>query len=97
MNSKEILNLKLESDDFDKDLTIGGYFKELLVTLWREGESFSGKRPFGNSGWEYDVYKPLIAAGVIAGKLDEDGYIEDVDNVPADKFIIGLIEAAFDS
>ena len=36
--------------------TIGEYFEKLLLTLWDEQEDFSGKRPFGNSGWEYDVY-----------------------------------------
>ena len=29
---------------------IGEYLKALLSAVWHEGESFSGKRPFGNSG-----------------------------------------------
>lgn len=96
MKKELALNLKLESYDFDEETTIKDFFKMLLLELWKAGESFSGKRPFGNSGWEYDVYKPLIKAGVITGTLDEDGYIENVDNVAADKIIAGLIEACFD-
>ena len=97
MKTEDILNLKLNNSDFDEGLTIKGYFRDLLITLWKQGEGFSGKRPFGNSGWEYDVYKPLIAAGVIEGSLDEDGCIEECDNREADKFIIKLIEATFDA
>lgn len=41
-------------DQDDTDLpkeTVGAYLAELLETLLREEESFSGKRPLGNSGW----------------------------------------------
>jgi hypothetical protein len=92
MKKQEALELKIEDSNFDDDLTIRGYFKLLLLELWREGECFNGKRPFGNSGWEYDVYKPLIKAGVIKGELDENGYIEEVDTGEADKMVIELIE-----
>jgi len=94
METKEILKLKIESSDFDKDLTIAGYFKLLLTELWKEGECFSGKRPFGNSGWEYDVYRPLIKAGVISGELDEYDCVEDCDRKEADGKVLELIEAA---
>lgn len=33
-------------------LTVRDYLKALLRRLWLEQEGFSGKRPFGNSGWE---------------------------------------------
>lgn len=61
---EKALSLRFDSDAGD-DLTVRGYLRELLATLWSEGESFSGKRPFGNSGWEYDLYKPLGKAGMI--------------------------------
>ena len=95
MEHKDILNLKIESDDHSKDLTIKGYLKLLLFTLWDEGEGFSGKRPFGNSGWEYDLYKPLVKSCVVPGEMDEDGYIEDVDRPAANKLIFKLIEECF--
>ena len=74
-----LLDIKFYCEDLHKILTIREYFKTILKTLFREGERFSGKRPFGNSGWEWDLAKPLIKAGIISGKLDEDGYIEEFD------------------
>ena len=88
-------NLKIENDDFEDDLTIGGYFELLLSTLFQETECFNGKRPFGNSGWEYDLYKPLIKAGAMPGTIDEDGYIDECDNAAGDLVVFNLIAACF--
>ena len=95
MKKKEMLNLKIESPDFDKNVTIKDYFKMLLQALWEEGEGFSGKRPLGSSGWEYDLYKPLIKAGIITGEFDEDGCICDYDTEAAPKIIFNLITECF--
>jgi len=75
--------------------TLKNYLKTLLVTLWQEAEGFSGKRPFGNSDWQYDVYAPLIKAGFLEGSLDSDGYVEELDHAKADEFILKLIEKCF--
>lgn len=92
MEIKEILELKLDGDF--EGMTIKWYLKELLTTLWREGESFSGKRPFGDSSWEYDLYKPLIRAGIVEGTFDEDGYIAEFnDETKANKIIFECIES----
>jgi hypothetical protein len=67
------LALRFDSDAGD-DLTVKQYLHALLRTLWDEQESFSGKRPFGNSGWDFDLYAPLAKAGFIdLGPLGEDG------------------------
>lgn len=55
------------------ETTVREYLKALLEEVLIDGEGFSGKRPFGNSGWEYDIARPLISAGVLKGELDEDG------------------------
>ena len=73
--------------------TVRGYLIELLATLWREQEGFSGKRPFGNSGWEYDLYAPLLKAGFIAGAFDEDGCVEQLDNAAGERLILAAIHA----
>lgn len=88
------LDLRFSSDAGD-NLTIRDYLKTLLLTLWNKGEGFSGKRPFGNSSWQYDLYKPLIVGGFISGELDEDGYIEDCDTCEAQEYVRNLILAAF--
>lgn len=95
MNKSEVLNLKLEHDDFPKYFTIRDYLCELLTTLWEEKEGFNGKRPFGDSGWEYDLYKPLIKAGVLDGRIDEDDYIEYINEEQADNVIRLLISYCF--
>lgn len=77
------------------ETTIREYLHALLRTLWAEGEGFSGKRPFGNSGWDYDLYKPLVERGYVDGKLDEDGNIEHLDRKAARKYVAGMIDMAF--
>jgi len=71
------------------------FLKDLLIRLWIEKECFSGKRPFGNSGWDYLLYTPLIEAGIVAGKIDEDGYIAEIDEKKADKIILDYIQSEF--
>lgn len=89
---KDILAIPVQENDADAK-TIGGYLQALLYELWKEGEGFSGKRPFGNSSWEYDLYKPLVVAGIVDGELDEDGYIDKVDRKAANTLIFSAINA----
>jgi hypothetical protein len=87
INLDGVLALPFESDDLNETVTIREYLKRLLLTLWDEGEGFSGKRPFGNSGWEWDMAKPLIKFGIIEGSFDSDGYIENFDRTTYNKII----------
>lgn len=87
--STEILGTPMGSNDADA-ATVGDYLCELLTVLWRAGED-AIKRPFGNSGWQYEVYAALVAAGHVEGRIDEDGYLEDVDNRAADDLIVAAI------
>lgn len=73
--------------------TIKGYLVLLLKTLLEEEEGFSGKRPFGDSAWKHDLYKPLIVAGAVRGKLDSDNYIEEIDEKAADKLLLDLVSS----
>ena len=93
MSIKDILEIKIENDDFPKKTTIKDYLKRLLETVWEEQEMFSGKRAFGNSDWCYDLYIPLIKAGVIDGELDEDGYVNKCDNPKGHKIIMDCIKS----
>ena len=74
------------------DSTLLQYLRRLLRMLWREAELFSGKRPFGDGSWQYDVYKGLIEAGLVKGRLDADGCVEDVDDRAADALVLAVIE-----
>lgn len=75
MTGEQILELPLPKCEYGY-ATVREYLKGLLEELWGQGEGFSGKRPFGNSGWEYDLYYALIASGNFKGtyEVDEDGF-----------------------
>ena len=95
MNGKVLLTIPMDENDVGA-ISIGDFLGELLLTLWNEKEGFSGKRPFGNSAWDYDVYAALIKHGAIPGTLDEDGYVEEIDDIDkADEMICGAIKSAF--
>lgn len=91
----QILDLPMEDNDSGAR-TIRGYLIELLLTVWREGEGFSGKRPFGDSGWVWDLYVALARAGVVTATFDEDGFIDamtDDQRVCADGLIVSAIQS----
>lgn len=75
--------------------TVKDFLERLLLTLWTEEENFSGKRPFGDSGWKQDIVIALIKAKLIDGELDEDGYIENYDRHEFEKLMKNLIAYVF--
>ena len=93
MTPTEVLALPMQQPNDANAATVRDYLLALLTTLWNETEEFSGKRPFGNSGWEWDMYVPLIRAGAVRGALDEDGYVEDVDAIAGGRVIAEAILA----
>lgn len=84
-----ILNVPIDG------VTLKEYLRRLLYTLWTEGEGFSGKRPFGNGGWQFDVYKALVENSYIKGEIDEDGYLIDCDEDAGKKLVIWAINQIF--
>lgn len=68
--------------------TVGDYMIELLARLWVEEEGFSSKRPFGNSGWCWEVYEALQEAGHLGDDFDTDD---------ADKMIVAAIREKWGS
>lgn len=74
--------------------TVRDYFKSLLSTIWTEEEGFSGKRPFGNSGWQREVIYSLVKFGVLEGQWDDDEKAADqYDDNMANELVIEAIEA----
>lgn len=92
MDAEQILAIEMQKNDAGAK-TIRDYLKTLLRELWEKGESFSGKRPFGNSGWEGELETALVKAGAVPGKLDGDGYLESVDTQAAAELIHQAIDA----
>lgn len=89
---QEILATSMGENDADA-ATIRDYLIKLLEVLWEEQEGFGGKRPFGNSSWEYELHGALLDAGYITGQRDEDGYIDDVDEASGNRLIFKAIRA----
>jgi hypothetical protein len=87
-----LLDLPLPANDSGAT-TVRGYLLELLAEVWRCEEGFSGKRPFGNSSWQHDVYFPMVAAGLIDGEFDANGDREDADTDTGERLILAAIKA----
>lgn len=100
MTYDEILDFEYDSREHGK-ISLRHYFYLLLFTLWKEGEGFSGKRPFGNSCWEYDIYEILVKAGAVRGEFDYDETtgecygLASVDEQTANHLVFNLIERVF--
>jgi hypothetical protein len=86
-----VLDLPIEPGNDADASTVREYLLELIATLWRQGDGFSSKRPFGESTWQYSIYTALLRAGLVTGQFDEDGYVRDVDYAAADDLICRAI------
>lgn len=88
MTKEEILNLPVDVIGDNPGIkTIKDYFHALLLNLWVKGQNFDSKRPWKNGGWKYEVYAVLIQHKLISGSLDEEGFVESMDEDEADRFI----------
>lgn len=86
------LDIEMQENDAGAK-TIREYLKALLIKLWEEGEGFSGKRPFGNSGWEFEIYKALVVAEAVDGEIcREYGDLISCDHTSANELIFKAIE-----
>lgn len=74
---REILKVPMQSNNAGAG-TVKGYLMKLLQALWLESDGFSGKHPFGDSDWEYELYIALGQANVIEMSFDEDGFVDDI-------------------
>lgn len=90
---KKILSLPMGENDAAAK-TVGEYFSELLVRLWREGEGFSAKRPFGNEEWDLPVYEAMIDGGYDIGVVEDDVAM-GIEYETADEMLEKAIRAAF--
>lgn len=88
---KDILDLKFESADLRRKVTIRYFFYEILKKLWAEQQNFNSKRLFGNSDWDGDLIVCLIKNEIIKGEVDEDGYIVHYDEEELNNVVINSI------
>lgn len=100
--TKKELDQMLEAcwycSDLRREVSIREYLYELLATLWKEADGFSGKHPFGNSGWQYDLAFPLVQGGYLRGRITiEDGWtsLDSYDSEAHHKLVAELIKHVF--
>lgn len=92
IDTTAVLNCPLDANDADAS-TVREYLSRLLAKVWTQADDFSGKRPFGNSDWQYEVYDALVDAGLMYGTRDEDGFLDDYDASEGRTLILAAIEA----
>ncbi len=89
--ARRVLDLPLPPNEPEAD-TVRDYLVCLVDAVWTQYDHFSGKRPFGTSGWKWDIYPALVKAGLIAGQLDSAGRAErGIDQLAADRLIMAAI------
>ncbi len=71
--------------------TVREYFVNILTKMWTDPET-DGKRPFGDSNWQNDIYTALGREGIIECHFDEDGDLDGVDP-GADRVILEAIQS----
>lgn len=70
MSMESILDTPMYPNDANAE-TIRDYFKALLSLLLVKEEGFNSKRPFGSSGWKYDLYAALLKRQDLALSQEE--------------------------
>lgn len=73
----EVLDCPMLTGNDAQAETVRDYLTSLLLAVWDEEEGFSGKRPFGNSGWSSDIIDALIAADLAGEDDDTDTMVRD--------------------
>lgn len=56
---ENVLDELVRVNGIGSEITVREYFVSLLRTLWDQEDTFSGKRPFGDSGWKWDLISPI--------------------------------------
>ncbi len=74
------------------NVPLAEYLRLILIAVWEDGENFSGKRPLGHGGWQFDIYKALVKAKLISGTIDEDGDLGQVDQKEGDELVLAVIK-----
>lgn len=88
---EDVLKFVYSRWDLD-ECSIRHYLVELAKRCWVKEEGFGGKRPFGNSGWKWDVYYALADGGFVTGTKDDEGNWVDIDCKKAESIILACFD-----
>ena len=94
---QEVLDLPMPEGHESGAATIRQFFVAVADRVWNYGEEFSGKHPFGNANWHWDLYRVLVQAGVVEGFRDGlGGELLPSDIFVADRIVRDAIRALGD-
>jgi hypothetical protein len=88
--ARQVLDTPMQPNDAEA-ATIRDYLVKLLTQVWEELDNFSGKRPFGNSGWEWEVHEALFRAGLIEGVWQDEETMQEADENAGDELVLAAI------
>lgn len=80
--------------EWSAPVTLRAYLRELLVTLWAQGDDFSAKRPLGYSDWQWPVYAALATAGYL-GVRDAADELDATEVRAANRLVTQAVERLF--
>jgi hypothetical protein len=88
---RQILDMAVDGDA-PGETTVRGYLVALLGVAWESRENYNA---WGNSGWEYDLYRPLINAGFLTeAEISGFGFVlPENEKAKGARLIAGAIEA----
>lgn len=81
-----VLAVKMQPNDADAE-TIRDYLVSLVARVWNYQDEFNGKKPFGSSAWDWDLYEALVRADFIFGLIEDGDYISEFDREAGDACI----------
>ncbi len=88
---EQVLAVELGRNSADA-ATVGDYLIALLAQLWQQGRGFSSSEPFGDSGWQDELYLGLARAGLVEGEISDGHELDNLDESGAYLLIATAIE-----
>lgn len=88
-----IARLRMHPDNDADARTVWEYLLLLARRVIKEDEGFSGKRPFGNSGWLRELAWALVTGGVIEGTAQGDGQVDDWSEGELKSVLLQVVDA----
>jgi hypothetical protein len=88
--AQDVLNCPMGENSSGQS-TIRGYLIALLVELWHEKDCFSGKRPFGEKHWDYEITLALVKGGFLEGVWDDHSCLVRADRQEINMLVLAAI------
>lgn len=86
-------SLSVEGFDERNCTTVRAYLGAIMLKVWDSGDGFDSKRPFGFSGWRYDILWALGEADLIESERDEGSELVTVDREAGNRLIRAAIRS----